>query len=294
MKIIFIGTVNFSKILLEQLIKRRADIVGIITQKSSSFNADFCDLGGIASLYNIPVLYTSNVNNPECITWMKQLTPEVVFCFGWSSLLKKEILSIAPKGVVGYHPAALPQYRGRHPIIWALALGLKQTASTFFIMDEGADNGDIVSQEFIDISHEDDAQLLYQKLLTTALAQLDKLVIDLQNNTYIRKPQQHEVATYWRKRGKRDGEINFKMNSNTIYNLVKALTHPYVGAHLTYGDKDVKIWKVKEQQWNEAGCEPGKILDVQNNEILVKTADAAIWIIKHEFDTLPLKGSYIL
>ena len=50
---------------------------------------------------------------------------------------------------MGYHPAELPYNRGRHPIIWALALGLKSTASTFFYMKEGADDGDIISQEIV-------------------------------------------------------------------------------------------------------------------------------------------------
>jgi len=64
-----------------------------------------------------------------------------------SSLLKKELLSLPPNGVLGYHPAKLPQNRGRHPLIWSLVLGLEESASTFYFMDEGADSGDILSQK---------------------------------------------------------------------------------------------------------------------------------------------------
>jgi methionyl-tRNA formyltransferase len=63
------------------------------------------------------------------------------FCLGWSNLLKAEILKAAPLGVIGFHPAALPANRGRHPLIWALGLGLDETATTFFFMDKGADRG---------------------------------------------------------------------------------------------------------------------------------------------------------
>ena len=59
------------------------------------------------------------------------------------------ILDLAPLGIIGFHPAALPRNRGRHPIVWALVLGLEETASTFFFMDKGADTGDILSQEKI-------------------------------------------------------------------------------------------------------------------------------------------------
>ena len=71
---------------------------------------------------------------------------------GWSRIIGKELLAVPPKGIVGYHPAALPANRGRHPIIWALALGLKETASTFFFMDNGADSGPIISQKSLIIS----------------------------------------------------------------------------------------------------------------------------------------------
>lgn len=71
-------------------------------------------------------------------------------------------------GVIGFHPAALPNNRGRHPIIWALALGLNETASTFFKMDEGADTGDIVSQVKIPICESDYAADLYENIMCAA------------------------------------------------------------------------------------------------------------------------------
>ena len=63
-----------------------------------------------------------------------------------------------------FSPGLTPQNRGRHPIIWTLALGLCETGSTFFFMDEGADSGDILSQKKITILPEDNAGSLYQKL----------------------------------------------------------------------------------------------------------------------------------
>ena len=79
-------------------------------------------------------------------------------------------------GVIGFHPAALPANRGRDPIIWALVLGLQETASTFFFMDEGADSGDIISQEYLIITDSDDAGILYEKITQTALKQLREFV----------------------------------------------------------------------------------------------------------------------
>ena len=132
MKILFIGCVKFSYECLKALIKDEANIIGICTLKESNFNSDFFDLSSLAKSNNIPFKYTKDINESINIRWIKSLDPDIIFCFGWSKILKKDILEIAPYGVVGYHPAYLPMNRGRHPIIWALVLGLKKTASTFF------------------------------------------------------------------------------------------------------------------------------------------------------------------
>ena len=106
---------------------------------------------------------------------MHELGPDAIYCFGWSHLLSQEVLRAAPLGCVGYHPALLPWNRGRHPIIWALALGLSQTGSTFFLMDEGADTGDILSQRTVPIEDEDDAGTLYEKLKAVACNQTEEI-----------------------------------------------------------------------------------------------------------------------
>ena len=131
--------------------------VGVCTLKKSPFNADHVDLSPLCRKHRIPVTYTPDINSDESIIWIKKLVPDIIFCFGWSRLLKSNVLNVAPKGVVGYHPATLPANRGRHPLIWALVLGLKQTGSTFFFMDEGSDSGDILSQLQIKITETDDA-----------------------------------------------------------------------------------------------------------------------------------------
>ena len=58
--------------------------------------------------------------------------PDLIICVGWSQILKSEILNIPKLGVIGFHPSKLPENRGKHPIIWSLVLGKKETASTFF------------------------------------------------------------------------------------------------------------------------------------------------------------------
>jgi methionyl-tRNA formyltransferase len=293
MKILFIGAVEFSYKTLQKLVELKTNIVGVCTKKESNFNSDFYDLSKICEGDGIPYKYVKDINSKENIEWIKNLKPDIIFCFGWSNLIKKEILSIPSLGVIGYHPAALPQNRGRHPLIWTLALGLEKSASTFFFMDEDADSGDILSQKEFNIDYKDDARSLYNKVTNLALEQIEEFLAQLQNNTFKKIKQDELKANYWRKRNKEDGKIDFRMSRRAIYNLVRALTHPYIGAHLIYKGEEIKVWRVKEEKCNLKNIEPGKVLDIQDNKILVKTYDNAIWLIDHEFNEIPKVGEYL-
>jgi methionyl-tRNA formyltransferase len=293
MKIIFIGCVELSSQMLRKLIGLKAHIIGVMTKEKSDFNADFVDLAGICSKKNIPYKYVNDINTRENLEWIKSLQPDIIFCFGFSQIIKKDILNSAPMGVIGFHPAKLPQNRGRHPLIWALALGLKETASTFFFMSEGIDDGDIVSQSKIVISKEDNARALYNKIVKSSLRQIKELLPRLDNGTYNRIPQNDAEANYWRLRNKEDGRIDFRMTSAAICNLVRALAKPYIGTHIIYKGKDIKVWEVKTKKVDLANIEHGKVLDIKNKSITVKCYDGAVILEKHEFRKLPKIGEYL-
>jgi methionyl-tRNA formyltransferase len=160
-------------------------------------------------------------------------------------------------------------------------------------MDDGADSGDILSQTPINVSYEDDARSLYNKIATTAESQLEKLHDKLKCRKFTRSKQDDRQANYWRKRGEHDGVIRFNMSSTAIYNLVRALSKPYIGAHLIYDSNKVTIWKVKEMPCEVSNIEFGKILAVPDNSIDIKCYDGSIRILEHEFNTLPKVGEYI-
>lgn len=294
MRIVFIGTVEFSKKALEKLIDLKADIAGVITKKRSRFNADFADLSGVCAQNNIPCKYVSDINTGDNLEWIKQLDPEIIFCFGISQILNTDILKAAPKGVIGYHPAKLPLNRGRHPIIWALALGLDKTASTFFFMDEGVDSGDLLSQVDINITYVDNARTLYDKITSAAMIQVEEFLPELEDNSFKKIPQDNSQANYWRRRTKADGQIDFRMSSRSVYNLVRALTKPYLGAHVLYKGEEVKVWEAQEIDAGGKNSEYGKVLDLADKKIIVKCSDKAVILTRHEFKKIPAIGGYLL
>ena len=293
MRIVFIGTVEFSLRALERLVALNAEIVGVCTLQESKFNADHIDLSSFSEAHGIPSLYADDINATETLTWIQEKSPDVIFCFGWSRLIKEDLLELAPLGVVGFHPSALPANRGRHPIIWTLVLGLKKTASTFFFMDEGADSGDILSQRHVSISELDDAGTLYDKITKTALDQIEQFVPTLANKTFTMSPQDHSSATYLRKRGRLDGQIDWRMSAVAIHNLVRGLSKPYVGSHFIYDGNDVKVWHSEPLEEKSTNIEPGKILSVDDHGIIVKTGVGKIRLIHIEPQVTLIQGEYL-
>lgn len=294
MRIVFIGCVDFSHAALAHVrTLPEAEVVGVVTRSASPANADFHSLAEQAQLISCPLLFADTRDDARLAHFIRGVRADLVYCVGWSQLLGREVLSAASKGVIGYHPAALPENRGRHPIIWALALGLERTASTFFCMDEGADSGDIVSQEQVAIAPDDNAATLYARLQTTALQQLTHLTTALATGRERRIPQDDVRANTWRKRGPADGAIDWRMSAESIRNLVRALTHPYVGAHCMFSGREVKIWRVERGQPASSNIEPGKVLSVRDGVVEVKCGDASIRVLEHQFDELPAEHTYL-
>uniref|UniRef100_UPI004048AD5A methionyl-tRNA formyltransferase n=1 Tax=Orrella sp. TaxID=1921583 RepID=UPI004048AD5A len=294
MRIVFIGAVEFSSRALKEVLSCGADVVGVCTLIESASNSDHVDLTPIAENHGIPVQNTPDVNNGEMIEWINHLKPDVIFCFGWSRLIRERLLGVPRLGIVGFHPAALPANRGRHPIIWALVLGLKETASTFFFMDEGADSGDILSQKRIMIQETDDAGSLYEKVTESAMIQIREFLPQLQLGSFRRTPQNHQIANSWRKRTAQDGKIDWRMSSASINNLIRGLTRPYIGAHFESRQNTFKVWRARIVGEYPHNCEPGKVLSViSSTEFVVKTGDGAICLCECEPEIVLQTGEYL-
>lgn len=282
MKIVLIGCVDFTAQCFHALIRLKAEVVGVCTLEESTFNSDHVDLTPIAKKYKIPVINAVDINSSESVNWIRKLEPDIIFCFGWSRLLGKDLLEMPSMGVVGFHPAALPANRGRHPLIWSLVLGLNETASTFFIMDKGADSGDILSQRSVPIDFDDDASSLYSRVTSVAISQIEEFFPLLLERAHTLRPQDHSLANNWRKRGAIDGQVDWRMSATTIYNLVRGLSHPYVGAHFFYKSAEIKVWKCRIVEDAPKNLEPGKIVKFGVDGPIVKAGEGAIELISFD------------
>lgn len=298
LRIALIGCVNSSQVVLQTLLScnPRVKVTGLITRRSSTFNSDFVDLTPLAIAHDVPVIFADDLPDDYLqAEWLRSQAPDLVICVGWSRLLGQGVLNAAPHGVIGFHPAHLPANRGRHPLVWALALGLTDTASTFFLMDDEADSGPILSQVQISIDVSDDAATLYSKILAVIPGQINEIVTGLLNGGLAQRLQDNSKANYWRKRTIDDGRIDWRMNADSIYNLVRALTRPYLGAHLNLGNTSFKVWKCYPTVMGHANTEPGKVIGINGRNILVKCGSGteAVMLTEHNIINLPRVGDYL-
>jgi len=295
MKIVYIGALKFSYHCLSEVLRCNGEVVGIVTLKYSNNVSDKCDLTPISRQNNIPVHYCKNVNDKVTIQWIGNKKPDIIFCWGWSQLIKSELLNLPSKGVIGVHPTLLPSNRGRHPLIWSLVLGLKESGLTFFFMDEGEDSGPILSQKKFEISNEDTAGSLYKKIENLATIQIAEFLPLLISDNYNVIVQDSEQASYWRKRSVKDGVIDWRMNEQSILNLIRALTKPYPGATTKYRDFDITVWKAhKYNQVLPSNIEPGRIVLVSDTLTIIKCYDGAIAIDEYEPNVKLIEGEYII
>jgi methionyl-tRNA formyltransferase len=243
-------------------------------------------LAGEAVDHELRVENIRNINEPESIALIKSLKPDIIFVFGWSQIVSKEILDIPPMGCVGTHPALLPKNRGRHPIVWTLVDGLEKSGLTFFFLDEEADSGDILWQGAFPIALEDDAGSVYKKIEVMASRAIGEFLPQLEEGTAPRIPQSHKDATYRRKRNEHDGEIDWMAPSMKTYNLIRALTHPYVGAHTHANHDKVIVWRTEIPRdptpETAVPLEPGTVFMADKTRFNVRTGDGHLTVLEYE------------
>ncbi|MBI3320671.1 MAG: methionyl-tRNA formyltransferase [Candidatus Omnitrophica bacterium] len=288
MRIVFVGTVAFSRHCLLELLRQPWDIAAVLTldPEYAERHADYADLSEVTSPRGIPLIRVRDINHPETVRQIRSLRPDLICVFGWSQVIGRAVLDIPPKGCLGSHPTLLPQHRGHHPIIWALVEGLQESGLTFFYLDEGIDSGDLLWQRPFPITLEDGAASVYRKVEQLASQALAELLPQVAQGCAPRIPQDHRQATYWRRRNEQDGVIRWELPTLQTYNLIRALSRPYVGAQTSLHGANVVMWRsrlpAEPLSPHDMTSPPGTVLSRRNDELLVRTGDGYLRVIHYE------------
>jgi len=278
MKIVFIGGVRFSHAILEIILKENIQIDAVFSyDKSKEKNySDYISFDEITKRHKIKHIEVMNINDTKNVKLINEIQPDIIFVFGWSQLLNNEILKIPKLGVIGSHPTELPKYRGRAPIPWSIIKGLKKSALTFFYIQEGIDDGDIVTQKQFEITDVDDATSVYEKITVLGKKMLSEILPLLESNKITSKKQNSELfIENWPKRTPLDGKINWSKSAKEIHNLIRATTFPYPGAYTFFKNKKLIIWKSTLDV--SLIQEPGKII-IEKNQVKIGTCNGSVFL----------------
>ncbi|MBQ0036867.1 MAG: methionyl-tRNA formyltransferase [Firmicutes bacterium] len=270
MKTVLIGSVTTSKLLLETMIEMKFPIsyVFSLDEQYSENVSDYCPIHLTAKDNNIPYKTFKKINDQENIEIIKELNPDYIFVIGLSQLIGSEIIKSAKVGCVGFHPAPLPKFRGRAANVWQQLLGMKESKSTLFFIDDGIDSGDILGQETYYIGDNDYAQDVCDNSDIAAVKAAKKVFREIMDGTLKPIKQDHSKATYTLKRTPEDGVIDWNLPIDELHLFVRAISKPYPGAFSMYdGKHKVIIYRADKLDNNLYYGFNGQIANIDNNYI---------------------------
>lgn len=165
---------------------------------------------------------------------------------GWRQIIKKNLLELPKKGMIGFHPTLLPKGRGPAPIINTILEGFEKSGVTMYYISEGLDNGDIIGQEGFPVGPDDYAQDIYNKVTQSGKQLIRTYIPLLVRGDAPRIPQDNHNATYLPKRTMADNKIDLKGDSiDVIYRKIRAFSKPYNGAFIIRNNKKLIIWNAE-------------------------------------------------
>ena len=254
----FFGSTNYSKDLLLFLIEKKY-IPKVIFSSPEEYhishsiekvkNYNYANLQEIADQYKLPFYEIDSINGKKIKDYesiIKKLELSFMLVLGWHYMLPKSTRKLSKLGAFGIHASLLPNYAGGAPLTWAIINGEKQTGVTLFKLDDGVDNGDIISQKSFFIEEKDTIKEVYQKATILSKEILLEVLLNINNIKF--KPQDQNKIKIYSQRKPEDGEIDLSKTADEIYNFVRAQSSPYPGAFIkTVDGKKLIIEKVRKE-----------------------------------------------
>lgn len=228
---------------LSVLFERGVKVIAVYTHVDDpNEHVWYRSVAALARAHAVPVFTPENVNSPEWIARIHELAPDLILSFYYRHLIAPELLKLPDLGAFNMHGSLLPKYRGRAPVNWAVLNGESETGVTLHVMVQRPDAGAIVDQEAVPIGPEDTARVVLVRVTAAARTVLERRLPDLLTGRAARRAQDEKQATYYSGRRPEDGRIDWHRDARSIFNLVRAVTHPFPGAFTDMDGRRLFIW----------------------------------------------------
>lgn len=280
MKIIFMGTPDFSVGTLEALVEAGHEVVLAVTQpdkpKGRGKEMQFTPVKECAMKYQIPVYQPKRIREEECVEELRKYQADIMVVVAFGQILPKEILEMTPYGCVNVHASLLPKYRGAAPIQWAILDGEEVTGVTTMQMNEGLDTGDMLLKTEIRIEEKETGGSLHDKLATAGAFLCVETLKGLEAGAIEPIPQGESTTSYAKMLDKQLGNIDWSRSAVEIERLIRGL-NPWPSAYTSWNDKVMKIWDAKVVA-EMTDAEPGTIVKVEKEVFYVQTGNGCLQI----------------
>jgi methionyl-tRNA formyltransferase len=248
MKIVFMGTPDFSIPSFKILLGSKLKILAVVTQpdkeRGRGKKISFTPVKQFAVENNIPVYQPEKLKgNQEFVKQMKVLEPDLFVVVAFR-ILPKEVFEIPKFGSFNLHGSYLPKYRGAAPIQWALINGETETGLTTFKLAEKVDTGNIYLQEKVEIRPEDNFETLHDRMSELGAKMVLETVNLIESGIYKLKQQDDSLTSLAPKITKEICLIDWNKSASEIHNLVRGLS-PHPAAYFMYNDKVIKIYNTE-------------------------------------------------
>ena len=294
MRIVFMGTPDFSVPALKALVEAGHQVIAVVTQpdkpKGRGKEVQMTPVKIQAMEYGIPVYQPAKVREASFVEVLKGLEADVYVVIAFGQILPKAVLELPKYGCINIHASLLPKYRGAAPIQWCVIDGERETGITTMMMDVGLDTGDMLEKAVIPIEEEETGGSLHDKLSMAGGDLILSTLKKLEEGTLVRTPQTDEGTCYAKMLTKSLGDIDWNQGAVSIERLIRGL-NPWPSAYTMWNGKTIKIWAADVIAGREAadflsesgvpaetGTAPGTVVCSDKRGLVVSTGGGLLSI----------------
>lgn len=276
MHILLMGDGLWAALSAEKLVEMGHKLQGIVSRWKPSDNI----LEEKALELGVSVFRPRRVNDESFLAVVRELSPELGISVAYNQILRRSILEQARFGFINLHAGALPRYRGRNVINWALINGEKSLGLTAHYIDEGIDTGDIILQETLPIEWTDTYGSILARVVEAMPAVVGETVDLIEKGQATPRRQDEDQATYFSGREEGDEWLDWSDSSANLHNKIRAISHPGPGARTMLDGQQVIIWEAFcNLKWPHYIATPGQVVGKRPGiGSFVKTGDSILLI----------------
>jgi methionyl-tRNA formyltransferase len=274
MRIVVHGQQAFGKSVLEALLNRGDDVVGVYCAPDQGTRSD--PLKEYALEKGFEVNQPASWNDPAVWEKLKSHNADLCVMAYVTRFVPEEALNIPTHGSIQYHPSLLPSHKGPSSINWPIILGEEKTGLSIFWPDNGLDTGPILLQKEVKIGPEDTLGSLYFNSLYPMGVDAMLEAVDLVKAGKAPKlAQDPDAGSYEGWCRAEDAQIDWSKSTAEVFNLIRGCD-PQPGAWTELDGKKLQVFDCKPA--TAVSGKPGEIVAIDDNSLTIATADGGITV----------------